>query len=205
MVCTGTFAATAAEAASIGSAPEVFAPSESRMTRAGGGCLAAFSSRLFTAPREALIASPMAVPCTPVIPSASRSMPSCRAPRSVLGGTSTAALPAKATRPTLNSSGSPSTKVRAASLAAVNRSGSTSVASIDVETSTATITVARSRGTRTSAVGRAKPTTSSASMARKSPAGTCRRQAGRCGATRSSSRRLVKRTAYRLRRRCISR
>ena len=64
------------------------------------------------------MASPMAVPCTPVAPSASRSIPSCRASRSVPGGTSTAALPANATRPTLNSSGRPSTNRRAASFAA---------------------------------------------------------------------------------------
>ena len=63
-------------------------------------------------------------------------------------------------------------------MAAASRSGATSVASIDGDTSTATMTVARSRGTRTSSVGRAKPTTSSASMARNRPAGTCRRQAG---------------------------
>ena len=45
------------------------------MIRAGGGSFAACASRLVTAPSEVLIASPIAVPCTPVMPSASRSMP----------------------------------------------------------------------------------------------------------------------------------
>jgi hypothetical protein len=131
-------------------------------------------------------------------------MPVVTAPRSVTGGTNTEALPANPTSPTLNSSGRFATNSRAAAFAAVSRSGSTSVASIDRDTSTATSTVARSRGTWTSSVGRAKPRVSSASMPRNSPAGTCRRHCGRFGATRSSSFRLVKRTAYLLRRRCIT-
>ncbi|GAB3838615.1 hypothetical protein GCM10029963_04920 [Micromonospora andamanensis] len=117
------------------------------------------------------------------------------------GATITDALPAKATSPTLNSAGRSATNSRAACRAAISRSGGTSSASMERDTSTATMTVARSRGTRTSSVGRAKPTTSSASIAMNSPAGTCRRHAGRAGATLSSRRRLVNRTAYRLCRR----
>ena len=163
-----------------------------------GGSVAASLSRALTAPSECCWPRRSRCPAPPVAAlDEPRPIPSSRASRSVPGGTRTAALPANATSPTLNSSGSPSTNRRAACLAAASRSGSTSVASIEVDTSTATTTVARSRGTRTSAVGRAKPTTSSASMARNSPAGTCRRHPGRSGATRSSSGRFVKRTAYR--------
>jgi hypothetical protein len=113
----------------------------------------------------------------------------------VTGGTATVADPLKCTRPTLNRSGSPSTNARAACCTASKRLGSTSVACIDVDTSSATMIVARSLGTSTSVEGRAKPRTSSASVAQNAAAGTCLRQPGREGATLSSSSRLVKRTA----------
>jgi hypothetical protein len=123
----------------------------------------------------------MAVP-SPSTPSRPRSRIFERSiDRSVPGATMTAALPAKATRPMLNCLGSRSTNRWAAALADSSRSGLTSVASMVWDTSTTTMTVALSRATRRLAVGRAKPTTSSASMARNSPAGTCRRQAGRWG------------------------
>jgi hypothetical protein len=121
-------------------------------------------------------------------------MPASSTCRSVVGATCRLVPPAKVTRPTLNSSGSPRTNSRAASSAACSRLGSTSVARIDAEASTATITVARSRGTCTSSAGRAKPATSGTSIARNRPAGRCRRQPGRLGATLSSSARFVKRT-----------
>ncbi|WP_345399373.1 hypothetical protein [Nonomuraea salmonea] len=57
---------------------------------------------------------------------------------------------------------------------------------MDADTSNATMIVARSLGTRTSAVGRAKPMTSSANMSSSAAAGTCLRQPGRRGATLSS-------------------
>jgi hypothetical protein len=80
-------------------------------------------------------------------------------------------VPLKDTSPTLKRSGRPATKSAAAARAAVIRSGSTSVASIDSEVSSATTTVARSRGTCTSASGRANAVVSATSDSRSSPAG----------------------------------
>ena len=67
--------------------------------------------------------------------------------RSSVGGTTTSASFEKETTPTRKPSGRPSTNELAASRAAVIRSGSTSVASIEPELSIARITVASSRGT----------------------------------------------------------
>lgn len=77
----------------------------------------------------------------------------------------------------------------------MKRSGATSVASIEADTSNATMIVARSLGTWTSAVGLAKPTTSSTSIASSAAAGACLRQPGLLGATLSRRSRLLKRTA----------
>ena len=92
-----------------------------------------------------------------------------------MGGTATEADPENDTRPRLNRSGSPWTNCLAACLAASNRFGVTSVAPMDADTSNATMIVARSLGTRASAVGRAKPTTSSANISSSAAAGTCLR------------------------------
>ena len=101
------------------------------------------------------------------------------ASRSVVGDTSTEAVPAKATRPRLMPGVSPSANYFAASCAASSRVGWTSVASIDSDTSMTSITVARLRGTRLFSVGPASaigqqntsPTSSSA-------IGMCRQQLG---------------------------
>ncbi len=110
-----------------------------------------------------------------------------------------------ATTPTLKRVGRSPMNFLAAALAASNRLGETSRAIMDSDTSTATMMVARSRGTLTDVAGRANPTIISVIMARNRTAATCRRQPGRLGATWDSSARLVKRTAYRCRRSCMSR
>jgi hypothetical protein len=104
-------------------------------------------------------------------------------------------VPEKNTRPTGNASGSPATNSRAAATAAVIRDGATSWALIDIDTSTATTIVARSRGTWTSITGRAMPSTRPTTVSRNATAGTCRRQPGSRGITRSSSGSAAKRTA----------
>jgi hypothetical protein len=63
-----------------------------------------------------------------------------------------------------------------ASLAAANRFGATSVATIDSETSITSITTARLRGTRTSCVGPAIAVVSSASEATSNAAGRWRQR-----------------------------
>lgn len=201
MVETGILSPAASWAADSTDRPVVLEPSDSSTMCAGGGLVSASRSSMRTASRAATTASPIAVP-SPVV---SRSMAERRAPRSVVGGTATVAEPLNGTSPALKRSGSRSTKASAARWAASKRVGSTSVASMDADTSNATTIVARSRGTCTSVVGRAKPTTSRASVPQKAAAGTWRRQPGRRGATLSSSSRLVNRTAYRPRLRCTSR
>ena len=75
------------------------------------------------------------------------------------------------------------------------RDGVTSTACIEADTSMASMTIASSFGTRSARVGRAKPTTSVASAAKREAAATWRRQPGRFGAMAARSSRLVKRTA----------
>lgn len=201
MVETGISSAATSSAADSTERPWVLEPSDRSTMWAGGGSVSACLSRVRTASRAATTASPIAVPC-PVV---SRSMAERSSSRSVVGGTATVAEPLNWTRPALKRSGSRSTKASAACWAASNRVGSTSVAPMEADTSNATTTVARSRGTRTSVVGRANPTTSSAIVAQKAAAGMCRRRPGRFGATLSSRSRLVNLTAYRPRLRCTSR
>jgi hypothetical protein len=75
---------------------------------------------------------------------------------------------------------------------------------MDSETSMAITTVARSRGTLTGRAGRAKAVTRAIMARTNAVAGTCRRHPGRLGAMESSRARLVKRTAYSLRRSCMT-
>ncbi len=82
------------------------------------------------------------------------------------------------------------------------RVGATSVASMESDTSMAITMVARSRGTLIGLAGWAKAVTMNPRARRKAVAGTCRRQPGRLGAMESRRARLVKRTAYVLRRPC---
>ena len=95
-----------------------------------------------------------------------------------------------------------STNALAASWAATMRVGATSVASMERDTSMAMTMVARSRGTLTGRAGWAKAVTMKPRASRKAVAGTWRRHPGRLGAIESSRARLVKRTAYVLRRPC---
>jgi hypothetical protein len=127
--------------------------------------------------------------------SVSRSMALRTRSRSVPGGTSTVADPAKETRPRLIGAGSWPTNDWAAALAASSREGWTSVASIEMETSMARMIVARSLGTCSLRVGRARATTIEARARSRRAAGTWRRHPGRRGATDASSATFVKRTA----------
>lgn len=65
---------------------------------------------------------------------------------------------------------------------------------MDSDTSTATMIVARSRGASTGIAGTDIAAMRTATVMANRVAGTCRRMSGRCGATCSSSSRLVKRT-----------
>jgi hypothetical protein len=129
------------------------------------------------------------------------STPVLTALRSVVGETSTAAVPAKDTSPRLTPGVSWSANCLAAACAAASRVGATSVAFIDSDTSITSITVARLRGTFAMACGPASATVSTASAAISAIAGRCRHRPGRFGATDSSSSRLVNRTTSRRRRR----
>ncbi len=97
----------------------------------------------------AKIASPVAVDSD----SCSESTARLTDARSVVGDTSTAAVPANATSPRFTPGVSWSANDFAAACAAARRVGSTSVACIDSDTSITSTTVARLRGTRASAVG----------------------------------------------------
>ena len=123
---------------------------------------------------------------------------------SVVGGTSSRALPSKVTRPTWMPLGSLLTNFFAWSSAACSRLGETSVADIDAEVSRVSRIVARSRRVaspspagRTRAPGRRAP-------AERSAAGTWRCHPERLGATESSRSTLVKRSTWVCRRRCTS-
>jgi hypothetical protein len=115
--------------------------------------------------------------------------------RSVVGGTTVVAVPAKDTSPRLIRSGRTSTNSLAAVCIARKRSGSMSVACIDRETSTAITTVAFSRGTRTTVLGTARDTTSVASPSTRIPNATCRFHPGRLGRIVPSNATLVNRAA----------
>ena len=149
----------------------------------------------------AKIASPVAVDSL----SFSEAMARFTGSRSAVGETSTAAVPANATRPRFTPGVSWSANWVAAAWAAANRFGCTSVACMDSDTSMTSTTVARLRGTLASAIGPASATVSTASAAIIAAAGRCRYQPGRRGATRSSSSRLVNAMVSRRRRRSSSR
>jgi hypothetical protein len=125
----------------------------------------------------------------------SRSIAVLTWPWSFVGDTTTVALLANDTSERLNDRGNSSTNSFAASLAAVNRSGSMSVACIDSDTSMASTMVARSSGSFTSVAGLAMPTESVSRHSTNALAATCRRQPGLLGAMDCSSAMLVKRTA----------
>ncbi len=120
--------------------------------------------------------------------------------RSVVGMTSTVAVPAKDTNPRLIPGVSLSANSFAATFAASSRLGSTSVAFIDSDTSIVSITVARLRGIRCSAVGPVSATVSRISATPSSAGGTCFHQPCRREATRSSTSRLLNRNVSRRRR-----
>ena len=139
----------------------------------------------------------MAVDSASLSPSTARLIGS----RSVVGETSTAAVPANDTSPRLTPGVSWSANDLAAACAAASLLGATSVACIDSETSITRTTVARLRGTRASACGPANATVSRASATSSAAAGMCRYQPGRFGAILSSSSRLVNASVSRRRRR----
>lgn len=107
--------------------------------------------------------------------------------------------------PDSDRSGSPVTKLEAASFAAASRVGGTSVAIIEPETSIASTTLASSRGTAIVVSGRASATSSAARAASAKNGGRCRRQPGERSTTFESRSRFVNRIAYFTRRRCTSR
>src|SRR5215831_20278862 len=198
MVDTGTPACLAAVAADSGERPLLEAPSLSSTIRAGGGLSSlavVWALNVLIASRHVKIASPIAVESC----GASPSMPRLTASRSIVGGTTTEALPPNFTSPTLMRGGSMSTNDLAPARAASMRLGNTSVAFIDSDTSIAIITVARSRGTFTAAVGCAAPIVSTVSPIISSANVKCRRQPGRRGATEANSSTLLKRATYFLR------
>ncbi len=161
--------------------------------RAGTGWLSVAPSvleKFWMVCNAEMIASPVAVRSSSFSPE----MASSTGCRSVVGETSTVAMPAKEISPRLTPGVSSLTNSLAASLAAVSRSGATSVDSMDSETSMASMTVARLRGTFVLAVGPASATTSSNSAAVITANGTCRTRLGRFGATFSRSSRLANRS-----------
>jgi hypothetical protein len=115
--------------------------------------------------------------------------------RSRVGETATCALDEKGTRLTSKVDGSALTKALAAAVAAPRREGETSVATIEPDVSIARMTVPCRFATVTARSGRARPTISVASAARKRTVGTTRRQAGTCGTTERRTSTFVNATA----------
>ncbi len=180
----------------------VWVPSESSTIRAGGGPCASGApaserENVSIDCRAVNTASPVAVD------SASCRLSTARLTevRSVVGDTSTAAVPANDTRPRFTPGVSWSANDFAAACAAASRVGETSLAFIDSDTSITSMTVARLRGTFAIACGPASATVSTASAAIIAIAGTWRSRPGRFGATVSSNARFVNRTTSRRRRR----
>ncbi len=129
------------------------------------------------------MAAPMAVP-RPVV---RESIAATSALRSVVGGTASSANPEKITRPIRAPLGWFSTNVRAASCAAVNRFGSTSVEHIDPETSRARMIDVREYGTFRSTLGRPAANPSATRLASSMATGRCRCHRFRLGSTVRSS------------------
>ena len=175
--------------------PRVCAPSESRTIAPG-----TLPSLPLGTPFRAVFAtwtasarpSPIAVPAS----GTSRSIPSCRIVRSVVGTTSSSGLLENETSPILTPFGTLSEKIPIACCAAPSRDGFTSLARIEPETSTSRTIVALSDGTETFAVGRATAAEAEARASRKRTSGS-HRQSGlrRFGATEASTSRFVNATA----------
>ena len=191
----------------IGSvAPVVFLPSESSTTSAGARFWPGLTfsplgpNALCSALTDTLSASPIAVPpCA-----CSESSASLTWVRSVVGLTSSRAAWSKVTSPSRTCLGILPTNCLAALRAAVMRSGLTSVAVIDPDVSVASMIAPCSRVVDASTRGRARAKMSSAVESSSSTAGTWRRQLGVLETTLASRSTLVKRTAYFVRRRCMS-
>ena len=207
IVKTGTFAAAAASPPSAVGRPTVVSPSDSSTIAPGATSSSPPLSSPSSSPESAswvssrvpeTRASPIAVDSA----SSRLSIPRSKAARSKVGATSLVTTPLNEIKPTSMSGATWSTNSRAASLAASRRLGSTSVAIIDSDTSNST-TMRPSLSVRSvdRSIGRAIATTPAAKPASCSPATTCRRQPGRCGATRSSSSTDVNRSIVR-RRQC---
>ena len=174
-------------AMSIGSSPRVLAPSESSTIAVGSLRVPPSPSGIgvSAASSPSLSPSPIAVPPAT---SSWRSASSMR-PRSVVGSTTCSAREPNLISPSRKSSGTCLVSVRAASRAAVSRSGRTSLASIEPEVSVTMITVASSRLAATVRSGRASATSSAANASSASSAGRWR--SGLAFATEASRSTLV--------------
>ncbi len=106
-----------------------------------------------------------------------RSIAAVTSSRLSVGACTTAAVPANWTTPMRTLRGSSVTKVLAASLAAVMRSGSTSVARMLPDTSMASMMVSCCDGRLITAIGRPAATSSAATASNISAGGKWRRQA----------------------------
>ena len=135
--------------------------------------------------------SPIAVPAS----GESRSIPSWRIARSVVGITSRFGPVLNETRPIFTPFGTRSANAPIACCAAPSRVGLTSAARIEPETSTSSTTVARFAGTETDAFGRASAVDAAASASRNNASGAQRRHDLRVPATDASRSRFVNATA----------
>jgi hypothetical protein len=107
--------------------------------------------------------------------------------RSVVGSSTCSAVEPNLTRPTRKSSGTLATNVSAAALAAVSRSGWTSLASIEPEVSVTSTMLASRRCAATVRSGRAIAISSAASASSASSAGRWRVQRERATPASSST------------------
>jgi hypothetical protein len=176
-------------------------PGRPRVTRAPVGAIVGSACAIES--REIKMPWPIAVPKEV---DRARSTASSRAV-SVVGGTSTAAVPAKATSPTRGPPACDLMKSAAACSAAVMRLGCTSVEHMDPETSRASMIVVDVDATGTDACGRAAPIPRMARPPISSAAGMRRRQlarpatAARTSAmddTRTATRRRLRRHHHRI-------
>jgi hypothetical protein len=177
----------------IGSSPTVLAPSDSSTIAAGSRCGSPLSGSV-TGARAASSpsASPSPIAVLPLYCSAS--IPDFTRALSVVGSTSCDGVVPKLTRPSRKSRGSLFASARAASLAAVMRSGATSFAFIEPDMSVTITTVAARCSAATVRSGRPSATSSDASASSASAAGMWRAQPARL-ATLASTSTFVYRTA----------
>jgi hypothetical protein len=158
-----------------GSSPFVLAPSESSTiapgSRLGRPSLSMTGARIALMPMRR--PSPIDVPPSTCRPSSARSTWE----RSVVGSDTCSTRVLKLITPSRNSSGSELTSVRAASRAALKRSGATSVACMEPDVSCTSMTVPWRCSTATVRSGRASASPSAASASTASSAGTCRPRA----------------------------